>query len=147
MLRVLFLIGLLSFSGLARAETPEPPDMKDRVKYATFLHDARPLRDTIDKDIDVYAAQVSEAEREDFLRHVQLRIDYDALEEKSIHEMALLYTVPELKAMLAYFGSPEGKAAEAKAPLYLKKMAPEVERALNRALMDTRFGGQPDSGE
>lgn len=140
MLRLLLALSLIALPSLAGAAPDDPADLADRVKYATLFHDARPLRPFIEQQVDVYTQQVRESEREDFLRHVQLRIDYDALEDKSIEAMARLYTVPELKAMIAYYGSPEGKSADAKAGAYVEKITPEIGRALDGALMETRFG-------
>lgn len=125
------------------AESVSPEEMKQRVKYATDYHDVRPIRAVIDGQIDRYARQLPEAEREDFLRYVQLRINYDKIEELSIQAMAETYTSAELKAMVDYYGSPAGKSAEAKSPGYTSKMAPVITQALDSALLDTRFGGKP----
>lgn len=140
MLRLILALLLVTLPTLAGAAEGDPPDLQDRIKYATLFHDARPLRPLIDSQIDTYTKQVNEEEREDFLRHVQLRIDYDGLEDKSIQAMARIYTVPELKAMIAYYGSPEGKSADAKSSAYAEKLGPEIGKALDGALMDTRFG-------
>ncbi len=140
MLRLILTLLLVTLPSLAGAAADDPPDLADRIKYATLFHDARPLRPIIDRQIDTYTKQVAESEREDFLRHVQLRIDYDALEDTSIQAMARLYTVAELKAMTAYYGSPEGKTAEAKNDAYAAKIGPDIGKALDGALLDTRFG-------
>jgi hypothetical protein len=140
MLKLVLTLLLVALPSLAGAATDDPPDLAERTKYATLFHDARPLRPLIDRQIDTFTQRVNPEEREDFLRHVQLRIDYDGLEDKSIQAMARLYTVPELKAMIAYYGSPEGKSAETKSDAYAAQIGPEIGKALDGALMDTRFG-------
>lgn len=120
-------------------------DMKERIRYAEEFHDIRPMRDAVNRNLEEYAKGLPEADREEFLRFVQLHIDYDKLEELSIQKMAEVYTVPEMKAMIAYFGSADGKSAEAKGPAYTSQIGPHITKAIDSALMDTRYG--PSSGQ
>ena len=57
--------------------------------------------------------------------------------------MANTFTVPELKALIAYFGSPEGKSSQAKMGQYIDQVSPEVRKAIDAALVEAQFGGQP----
>ena len=53
-----------------------------------------------------------------------------------------------IKAMIAYFGSNEGRSAEAKGQEYGEKFGIEMEREINKAIAAAKFdevGGQPHS--
>jgi hypothetical protein len=141
MLKILLVLALLVPSLAFAGETVSANELKERIKFATEFHDVRPIRKAIDQDIQKYAETLPESDRENFMRFIQIRIDYDKIEELSIKTMAEIYTVPELKAMIAYFGSPEGKSAEAKGPLYTSRVAPEITRAIDAALLDAQLGG------
>ncbi len=117
-------------------------EMKQRIQLATDFADIRPVREQINIDIKNMSARLPEAEREDFMRYVQLRMPYDKIEALSIQTMAKLFTVPELKAMLSYYGSPEGKSADAKVPSYTAVIAPEVAKNIDAAVMDAKLGPQ-----
>lgn len=149
MLKILLVLALLAPFALSpgyAGEGRSADDLQERIKFATEFHDVRPIRDVINRDVQRYAEQLPEADRENFMRYVQLRIDYVKIEELSIQAMAEIYTVPEMKAMIAYFGSPEGKSAEAKGPDYISKIAPEISRAIDAALLDAQFGGGISTG-
>lgn len=129
----------------AAAPKVSDEEMKVRIRLSEEFHDIRPMRDAVNRNLEEYAKGLPEEEREEFLRYVQLHIDYDKLEEFSIQKMAEVYTVPEMKAMIAYFGSADGKSAEAKGSAYTSQISPYIAKAIDSALMDTRYG--PSSGK
>lgn len=112
----------------------------ERIKYATDFADIKPIREAIDRDIEAAAMGMTDDEKEEFMRFVQLRIDYEKIEKESIDMMADMFTVPELKAMVTYYGSPEGKSAEDKAMVYTSKIGPQIASAIDGALMDAKLG-------
>ena len=141
MFKILLVLALLIPSLAFAEEALSASEQRERIKFATEFHDVRPIRAAIDQDIQKYADTLPESDRENFMKFIQVRIDYDEIEELSIQKMAEIYTVPELKAMIAYFGSPEGKSAEAKGAEYMSKVAPEINSAIDSALMDAQLGG------
>lgn len=132
-----------SFAQDAAATKVDPAEMQERLKYAAAFQDVRPVRDVINESFETVSLTLPEAEREEFMRFVQLRVDYDKIEELSIKTIAELYTVPELKAMIAYYGSQDGKTAEAKAASYTDKISPEITKVIDAALMDAKYGPPP----
>lgn len=125
------------------ADTPvSEAEMKERLRLAADFDDIRPVRDQINVDVQRMANLLVAEERDDFMKYVQVRLSYDKLEELSIQTMAKIFTVPELKAMIAYYGSPEGKSADAKVPAYTAIIAPEVRKHLDAAVMDAKLGPQ-----
>ena len=118
-------------------------DLKERNKLATEYHDVVDMREIVNRDIAAGAGGLTEAETEKYMREVQIRINYEKIEELSISAMANTFTVPELKALIAYFGSPEGKSSQEKMGLYTEQVAPEIRKAIDAALVNAQFGGQP----
>jgi hypothetical protein len=118
-------------------------DARERLKLATEFHDIRPLRDNINAGIENLAQGFGGQARENFITNMKLRINYDDLESQSIKIMADVFTVEELNAMIAYYGSAVGKAAEAKATTYQTQFTPVVRKALDAALAAEKFGEKP----
>lgn len=123
-----------------QAAAPAADDMKERVKLATDFADIRPVRVMIDQSIQTLSERLPEEERERFMTYVKLRMDYDEIEALSIRAMADTFTAPELKAMIAYYGSAEGKSVDAKMGGYMSKMTPEVTKRIDAVLADVKFG-------
>ncbi len=120
------------------------PDMAERIRLSKDLHDIRHIRDRINETITSASAMVPEGDRADFEQYVQSHVDYDALEEKSIHYAAEVYTVPELKAMIAYFGSPDGQSAEAKGEIFAEKIGKDVTKEIDAAILAAKYDGIPE---
>ncbi len=114
-------------------------DYSERLELSRELHDVRRVKDHILDDIDNIAQSLPISEREDFKRYIELNVDFDQLDEESIKISANLYTVPELKAMLAYFGSKEGRSAEEKSARYGAEFGPKVQEQIDKALMASKF--------
>jgi hypothetical protein len=127
-------------SAAPAAAVVKADDRAERVKYATDFADIKPIREAIDRDIEAVAIGLTEDEKEDFMRFIQLRVNYEKMEETSIQLMADMFTAAELKAMVDYYGSPEGRSAEDKARDYTAKIGPMVSSAIDGALMDAKLG-------
>ncbi len=145
MLKYLIAVFLLSFVlvGPVSAETVKSDDVKERLALAKDLHDIRHIRDAIHADIEGYAQQIPQGDREDFMRYVALKINFDKLEQLSIAYTADIYTVPEMRAMIVYYGSPDGQSAEAKGAIYGPKIAKDVQKEIDAAVMSVKLGDDP----
>ena len=145
-LSLLLAVLVLSFSAVAvHAASPVVDDKAERIRLSKDLHDIRNIRARINGIISSAADTIPPEDREDFQRYVQLKIDYDALEEKSIAYAAEIYTVPELKAMIAYFGSPDGQSAEAKGEVFTTKISKDIVAQVDAAILAAKYDGVPDS--
>lgn len=118
-------------------------DMAERLKLSKELHDIRHIRDNINDDILSYAQNLPANEREDFATYVSLKLDFDKLENASVQYAAEIYTVPELKTMIAYFGSVEGQSAEAKSQIYGERIGKDIQREIDAAIMAAKLGEVP----
>lgn len=121
-------------------------EMAERVKLSTELHDIRNIRDSVNVTVQAHAKRLPEKQREGYMRAIELSLDYDKIEQVSINEAAKVFTPAELKAMIGYFGSPEGRSAEQKMGVYSKKVVAEVQRGIDAALMASKLGEVPAAG-
>ncbi|OFW87450.1 MAG: hypothetical protein A3J37_05670 [Alphaproteobacteria bacterium RIFCSPHIGHO2_12_FULL_45_9] len=137
----LLLLSMMSFHVMAA--DPATDDKAERIRLSKDLHDIRNIRERINATILDAANAIPPADREDFQRYVQLKVNYDALEEKSIQYAAEVYTVPELKAMIAYFGSPNGQSAEAKGATFSGKIGKDITAEIDAAILAAKYDGVP----
>lgn len=141
---LLLAVVMLSLSvGVVYAD-PAVDDKAERVNLSKDLHDIRNIRDRINGTIAGVAETLPPEDREDFSKYVQLKIDYDALEKKSIDYAAEIYSVPELKAMIAYFGSADGQSAEAKGGDYADKIGKDIMKDIDAAILAAKYDGVPE---
>ena len=118
-------------------------EMAERVKLSTELHDIRNIRDSVNATVAAYAKRLPEKQREGYMRGIELSLDYEKIEQVSINEAAKVFTPAELRAMITYFGSPEGRSAEQKMGAYSKKVVAEVQRGIDAAIMASKLGETP----
>jgi len=145
MKKLLLLLAIVCFAfsaGVVFADSATD-DKAERIRLSKDLHDIRNIRERINATILDAANTIPPADREDFQRYVQLKVNYDALEEKSIQYAAEVYTVPELKAMIAYFGSPDGQSAEAKGATFSGKIAKDITAEIDAAILAAKYDGVP----
>jgi hypothetical protein len=136
------ILTVTSFTVLAESQDL---DRAERIRLSKDLHDIRKSRDRINNMIMGAANAVPEVDREDFQKYVQLKVDYDALEQKSINYAADIYTVPELKAMISYFGSPDGQAAESKGAAFTSKIGKDIIKEIDAAILAAKYDGVPET--
>lgn len=114
-------------------------DLQNRLALARELHDIKHVKDHIRETITAASVNLPVVEREDFKKYMELKIDFDDLEKKSIQYTAEIYTAAELQAMIDYFGSTEGRSAEVKGEEYAKKFGAEVRKTIDQAIMAAKF--------
>lgn len=126
------------------AAPPAKDDMAERIRLSKDLHDIRHIRDRINDTIKSAADTIPDADRADFEKYVQLHVNYDALEAKSIQYAAEVYTAPELRAMITYFGSPDGQSAEAKGSAFADKIGKDITKEIDAAILSAKYDGAPE---
>ncbi len=144
---LLLSVALLSLSAVAVYAEPAKDDKaakEERIALSKDLHDIRNIRDRINATIAGVAQSLPAGDQEDFAKYVALHMNYDALEQKSIAYAADIYTAPELKAMIAYFGSPDGQSAEAKGGDYAGKIGADIMKDIDAAIIAAKYDGVPD---
>lgn len=145
-LSVLLAVAVLSLSMVSAVYAESQDfDKAERIRLSKDLHDIRNIRDRINATILDAANAIPPEEREDFQKYVQLKVDYDALEAKSVSYAADVYTAPELKAMIAYFGSADGRSAEAKGQIFVDKITKDIIAQVDAAILAAKYDGAPDN--
>lgn len=145
-LSLLAAVAVLSLSAISSGYAESQDfDRAERIKLSKDLHDIRNIRERINGIVAGAADTIPEADREDFQKYVQLKVNYDALEEKSIAYAADIYTVPELKAMIAYFGSADGRSAESKGAVFSDKIGKDIIAEVDAAILAAKYDGVPEA--
>ena len=83
------------------------------------------------------AASVPEEKREVFKSVLTKHFDLDALLAAQKQALAKIFTVGELKAMIAYQSTPEGKSSLKKMGVYMADPMPVVQAELKKAMLAT----------
>ena len=83
------------------------------------------------------AASVPEEKREVFKSVLTKHFDLDALLAAQKQALAKIFTVGELKAMIAYQSTPEGKSSLKKMGVYMADLMPVVQAELKKAMLAT----------
>jgi len=83
------------------------------------------------------AATVPEEKREAFKSMLTKHFDLDVLLAAQKQSLAKIFTVGELKAMIAYQSTPEGKSSLKKMGAYMADLMPVVQAELKKAMLAT----------
>jgi len=159
MTRFLLILPLLLFSVPAMAqedgtpvdasaalkEAPAKPavltaDEKERLELAGKMHEIWPIRTRVETALEAVSKNFPEERHDEVKAALRKAIKYDELEEESIKAMAQTFTAPELKAMIAFYGSDEGKSISAKTADYELALRPVMTKMMDAAMLQLRTG-------
>lgn len=121
------------------ADTDET-DYQARLALAKEMHEIRPAAKQVDDAIDSVAMKMPESARNEFKARMRNLLNYRAIERISINAMAVTYTLEELEAMVEYYSKPVAQSAVEKTAEYQQKVAPEIVRMIDRAIIQMRTG-------
>jgi hypothetical protein len=93
--------------------------------------------------IDKVSENFDEEKRNEIKASMRKAMDYKLLEEESIKAMAEIFTVEELKAMIAFYGSEEGRSISVKTGEYEMALRPVMTKMMDKAMLDLRTGKSP----
>jgi hypothetical protein len=96
-----------------------------------------PTKDLVNDMTERLAATVPEDKREAFKSMLTKHFDLDALLAAQKQSLAKIFTVGELKAMIAYQSTPEGRSSLKKMGAYMADMMPVVQAELQKAVQAT----------
>jgi len=117
-----------------------PADYEERLKHARKMHEIWPIRLKVEQAIELVSRRVAERNRSAFKAEMRKVIEFDALEKVSVDAMAEIYTADELKAMVAFYGSKEGRSITHKNADYEDALKPALTKMLDKGLLDTKLG-------
>jgi hypothetical protein len=113
-----------------------------RLKLARQMHEIWPIRPKIETALENIAQQIDRQERLRFKSAMRKAIKFEALEEASIDAMADIFNAKELGAMIAFYGSKEGRSVSHKTSDYERALEPALVRMVDKALLDVKLGSQ-----
>lgn len=135
---ILSCAALLAVPAAAQGQDMGSPEK--RLELAQKMHEFRPAREQVDSAIETVSQRLPEAERAAFRTSMQSVLNYKAIEKISIDAMAETFTEAELEAMVEYYSKPEARSVTDKYPQYQQKVAPEIVKMIDRAMMRARTG-------
>lgn len=110
------------------------------------MMEIRPVQAQVDRAIDVYVQNyllaASEEDKEIFRTAMRRLMNPAALEKVAVDAYAETFTLKELEAMVEYYSKPEAQSASDKQRLLNSKIAPEIGRMMDRALIRLRTDQQ-----
>lgn len=115
---------------------------EERLELSRKMHEIWPVRPKVENALDIVAEQIQPQERLKFKAGMRKAIKFEALEEASIDAMADIFTVKELKAMIAFYGSKEGRSVSYKTSDYERALEPVLTKMMDKALLDVKLGSQ-----
>ncbi len=143
MLVRLIALTILLLPALASAQED---DFLQRLELAERMMEIRPVQAQVDRAIDVYVQNyllaASEEDKEIFRTAMRRLMNPAALEKVAVDAYAETFTLKELEAMVEYYSKPEAQSASDKQRLLNSKIAPEIGRMMDRALIRLRTDQQ-----
>lgn len=102
----------------------------ERVELARQYIASVPVEDEIKAAIDQMANNIQADQRLLFRSIADKSIDYTKLREAAVKSTAEIFTESEIKAMIDFFGSTDGRAIRAKLPQYEAQIQPVLNEVL-----------------
>ena len=128
---------LLALTGSAFADDMLSDTPENRAKAVDEYLSLVPTRDLVDDMTERLAATVPEDKREAFKSMLTKHFDLNALLTAQKQSLAKIFTVGELRAMIAYQSTPEGKSSMKKMGAYIADLMPVVQAELVKAVQAT----------
>src|SRR6516225_7258223 len=128
---------LLALTGSAFASDVLSDTPENRAKVVDEYLKVIPVKDLLDDMTEKLAATVPENNREAFKSMLTKHFDLDALLAAQKQSLAKIFTVGDLKAMIAYQSTPEGKSSLKKMGAYMADLMPVVQAELKKAMLAT----------
>lgn len=130
----------------AKKETIKPIEddgnYEVRLELSEKMHEIWPIRPRIESALDDIAEQIPPGDQLKFKAAMRKAIEFQALEQASIDAMADIFSEKELEAMIAFYGSKEGRSVSHKTGDYEKALQPVMIKMIDKALADVKLGSQ-----
>lgn len=136
-LAILALALALPFPAAAE-DTPEL-----RLQHAKRYLEATNSRKMIDDLAIQMAATLPPEHREEFVALMKDHLDLAALEKVMLDNMVEVFTADELAALADFWGSPVGKSAMDKMPVYMGRAWPQLQAMLVEAMQSAQTAPGP----
>lgn len=109
-------------------------DMDARLKAARDYESTTPVIALMDNMIEEFKKNPQIGEDPAMMDVMFGAMDKQAMKEDTIKLMAKHFTVDELKALTAFYASPEGKSVMKKMPVYMSESMPIIQREVMKGM-------------
>jgi hypothetical protein len=122
--------GVLTANTVLATSTTMPAVTPERIALAKAYIASVPMEDEIRAAVESMANNIKPEQRVLFRSLADKSIDYNKLRAAAEATTAQMFTDGEIKAMTAFFSTPEGKSIRAKMPAYEQAMTPVMTEVL-----------------
>lgn len=122
-------------------------DPKELLALSKQMHEIWPMRQKVESALDSIAERLPEKDRVTFKGTMRRSIDFDALEAASIDAMADIFSEKELKKMIDFYGSKEGRSVSHKTGDYEKALQPLMIKMMDKAFLNAKLGTSKTGGQ
>lgn len=124
----------LSFYSHTQSFAADVPDTHgNRLVAARRYLDVASMKDMMRDAVNETAKNLPENSRQPFIQYMNKSLRIDVLEGAALASMAKHFTVKELEALAAFYGSPEGRSAMKKFGAYMGDLMPVIQQELLRS--------------
>lgn len=140
-MRLSFAVLCVLFCGLAASPADTPADTPaNRLAAAREYLKAAPPAEMIESTVAQLASRLPENRREEFRKALAKVLSSEHLEEITLRAIVKHFTVREIKALTAFYGSPEGRSISKKFAAYMSDVMPAIQQEVNEALEELEHG-------
>jgi hypothetical protein len=132
------LIGCVCFLPVFAQIVPDTP--ANRLAAAKRYLKAVPPMEMVSATVDQLASRIPEERRGDFRQALTKIISSEHIEKITLDAITKHFTVKEINALTAFYGSPEGRSITKKFNAYLTDIMPAIQKEMADAMGD----GHPD---
>jgi len=140
MMKTLVLICLSALACPAAAQTKPAASVADtpanRLAAAEKYLKAVPPMEMVKESVDQLAARLPEDRREEFRQALAKVLGSERIEKITLDAIVKHFTVREINALAAFYGSPEGRSIGKKFSAYMADVMPSIQEELSKVLGD-----------
>ena len=138
MMRTVVLVCLWALAYPAAAQTKPAASVADtpanRLAAAKRYLKAVPPMQMVQASVDQLAARLPEDRREEFRKALAQVLQSGRIEKITLDAMTKHFTVREIDALEAFYGSPEGRSINKKFSTYMADVMPSIQQELSKVL-------------
>ena len=126
---------LLACASVIPAATQAPADTPaNRLAAAQRYLKAVPPMEMVNQTVDQLAAQLPEDRRDEFKKTLAKVLSSDRIEKITLDAIVKHFTVKEINALTAFYGSPEGRSITKKFSSYMADVMPVIQQELTKVV-------------
>ena len=138
MMRMVAVACLSVFVHLAVAQTKPATSVADtpanRLAAAKRYLKSVPPMEMVQESVDQLSVRLPEDRREDFKQALAKVLQSERIEKITLDAVTKHFTVREINALAAFYGSPEGRSITKKFSTYMADVMPSIQEELSKVL-------------